>query len=283
MSSLVANISDTAKWVAVFRAEESERPDAVFHDPFARKLAGEKGERIADAIGFSRDNSWSFVARTFLFDEFIMQHVRDGYDMILNLAAGLDARPYRMDLPSSLQWVEVDLPGILEEKEKVLDDETPRCHLTRFKLDLADQKARMDLFKNLNSKANKILVMTEGLIIYLTDPQVASFATDLSSQKNFKRWMFDMVSPALLKMIQERMGPALGGSGAVFQFAPEEGEEFFRQYGWRSVESRSGLKTAALLNRLNEQMLQVAALPEPEGPKDQFPWTGVCLFENMNG
>ena len=283
MSSLVANISDTAKWVAIFRAEESERPDAVFHDPFARKLAGEKGEQIANAIGFGRENSWSFVARTFLFDEFIMQHVADGYDMILNLAAGLDARPYRMDLPSSLQWVEVDLPGILEAKEKVLNEETPRCHLTRFRLDLADQRARTELFKNLNSRANKILVMTEGPIIYLTSAQVASFAIDLSSQNNFKRWMFDMVSPALLKMIQERMGPALGGSCAVFQFAPEEGEEYFLQYGWRSVASKSGLKTAASLNRLNEQMLQVAALPEPQGRRDQYPWTGVCLFENVNG
>jgi methyltransferase (TIGR00027 family) len=282
MSSLVENISDTAKWVAVFRAEESERPDAVFHDPFARKLAGEKGERIANAIGFGRDNSWSFVARTFLFDEFIMQHVKKGYDMILNLAAGLDARPYRMDLPSSLQWVEVDLPGIIEEKEKILNGENPRCNLTRIKSDLADHEARIELFRELNSNARKILVMTEGLIIYLTSAQVASFANDLSSQKSFKRWMFDMVSPALLKMIQERMGPALGGSGAEFQFAPEEGEEFFLQYGWRSVESKSGLKTAASLNRLNEQMLQVAALPEPQGRRDQFPWTGVCLFENIN-
>jgi methyltransferase (TIGR00027 family) len=283
MSSLVQNISDTAKWVAVFRAEESERPDAVFHDPFARKLAGKKGEQIANAIGFGRENSWSFVARTFLFDEFIMRHVREGYDMILNLAAGLDARPYRMDLPASLHWVEVDLPGILEEKEKVLDNETPRCNLERIRLDLSDQKARSGLFKQLNSKAGKILVMTEGLIIYLTSAQVASFATDLSSQKNFKRWIFDMVSPALLKMIQERMGPALGGSGAVFQFGPAEGEEFFLQYGWKSLESKSGLKTAASLNRLNEEMVKFAAIPEPEGRRDQFPWTGVCLFENING
>ena len=280
--SLVQNISDTAKWVAVFRAEESERPDAVFHDPFARKLAGKKGEQIADAIGFGKDNSWSFIARTFLLDEFTLRYVREGYDMVLNLAAGLDARPYRMDLPSSLQWVEVDLPGIIEEKEKVLNHETPRCNLTRIKLDLADQKARMELFKKLNSEASKILVMTEGLIIYLTSAQVASFATDLSSQKNFKRWMFDMVSPALLKMIQEKMGPALGGSGAEFQFAPEEGEEFFLQYGWKSVESRSGLKTAASLNRLNEEMMKFASMPEPEGSREQYPWTGVCLFENTN-
>src|SRR5215468_7771291 len=145
MEPLVENISDTARWVAIFRAEESERSDAVFHDPFARKLAGKKGEQIANAIGFGRENSWSFIARTFSFDEFVMRHVREGYDMVLNLAAGLDARPYRMELPSSLQWVEVDLPGIIEEKEKILNNETPRCDLIRIKSDLAEQKTRREL------------------------------------------------------------------------------------------------------------------------------------------
>ena len=108
---MIQNISDTARWVAIFRAEESERPDAIFQDPFARRLAGEEGEQIADTIQFSRKNSWSFVARTFLFDEYIKQHVESGFDMVVNLAAGLDARPYRMSLPSSLQWIEVDLPA----------------------------------------------------------------------------------------------------------------------------------------------------------------------------
>ena len=110
---------------------------------------GKKVTEIANAIGFSRDNSWSLVARTFLLDEFTMRHVREGYDMVLNLAAGLDARPYRMDLPSSLQWVEVDLPGIIEEKEKILNHETPRCNLTRIKLDLANQKARMEVVQKI--------------------------------------------------------------------------------------------------------------------------------------
>src|SRR5688500_4995715 len=104
MKQLVENISDTARWVAIFRAEESERPDAIFHDPFARRLAGERGEQIAAAIEFSRSHSWTFVARTFLFDRYIAQHVTQQFDTVLNLAAGLDTRPYRMTLPPSLKW-----------------------------------------------------------------------------------------------------------------------------------------------------------------------------------
>ena len=281
MEQLVENISDTARWVAIFRAEESERPDAVFHDPFARRLAGEKGEQIANAIEFGRKNSWSFVARTYHFDEFIMQHVEQGYDMIINLAAGLDARAYRMQLPKTLKWIDVDLSGMINYKNEILQHEKPKCEYRTIALDLADRKARFELFQQLNSECKKALVVTEGLIIYLANEQVADLATDLSSQIHFRRWIFDLTSAALLEMIQKEMQPALQGSGALFQFAPGEGEAFFEKYGWISIESRSKLKTAAKLNRLYDEIKPFADMPEPPGPRRPFPWSGDCLLENV--
>ena len=282
MTQLVENISDTARWVAFFRAEESERPDAVFHDRFARRLAGDKGEQIANAIEFSRKNSWSFVARTYLFDECIKHHVEQGYDMIINLAAGLDARPYRMQLPKTLQWIDVDLPAMINYKNEILQNEKPNCELRSVALDLADRKARLELFQQLNSECKKALVVTEGLIIYLTYEQAAELSIDLSAQNHFRRWFFDLASPTLLEMIKKEMQPALKESGAVFQFAPEEGEEFFERYGWKHIESKSKLKTAAMLNRLDDEMKAYADYPEPPGPRRPFPWSGDCLFENMN-
>src|SRR5262245_61383351 len=92
------NVSDTARWVAIYRAIESERPDALFRDPYARRLAGERGERIRAAMEFANRNAWSFVARTVLFDRFVTESIANGTDMIVNLAAGLDTRPYRMAL-----------------------------------------------------------------------------------------------------------------------------------------------------------------------------------------
>ena len=282
MSQLVENISDTARWVAIFRAEESERPDAVFHDPFARRLAGEKGEQIANAIEFGRKNSWSFVARTYNFDEFIMEHVEQGYDMIVNLAAGLDARAYRMQLPKTLNWIDVDLPGMINYKNEILQHEKPKCEYRTIALDLGNRKARLQLFQQLNSECKKVLVVTEGLIIYLTSEQAADLATDLSAQDHFHRWVFDLVSPALLEMITKEMQPALQGSGALFQFAPQEGEEFFEQYGWKHIESKSALKTAAKLDRLYDEIKLFANQAEPPGPQRPFPWSGVCLFENIH-
>jgi len=282
MEPLLQNISDTARWVAVFRAEESDRPDAVFHDPYARRLAGERGEQIADAIGFSRQNSWSFVARTFLFDNLVMQHVAEGYNTIINLAAGLDTRPYRMALPSALRWVEVDLPGILTYKEHIMAAEKPVCRLESIKLDLADRTQRLALFRQLGKETSKALIITEGLMIYLDALEAAELAENLSEQQSFRRWAFDLVSPALLAMSQKEMGPVLKEANIVFKFAPGEGEDFFRPYGWKPIVSYSKLKTAATLNRLSEEMKAFAAMPEPEGPVRPFPWTGACLFENMN-
>src|SRR5438309_10577304 len=69
-------ISETARWAAVYRARESKRLDALFRDPFARRLAGERGEQIADAIQCSNKTTWSWIARTDLFYHLITARLR---------------------------------------------------------------------------------------------------------------------------------------------------------------------------------------------------------------
>ena len=56
---LIRNISDTAMWSAVYRARETERADAVFRDPYARRLAGLRGEEIAASMPFSERAAWA--------------------------------------------------------------------------------------------------------------------------------------------------------------------------------------------------------------------------------
>src|SRR5258708_39823095 len=85
----IRDVSDTALWVAVYRAEESERKDALFHDPYARRLAGERGRRIVESIPSRRAWGWPMVVRTRVFDDIVLRAVRDeGFDTVLNLAAG---------------------------------------------------------------------------------------------------------------------------------------------------------------------------------------------------
>ena len=98
----ITHVSDTARWVAMYRAWESERPDALFHDPYARRLAGPQGETIVRTMPKARTWAWPMVVRTCLFDELILRAIeRDGVGTVLNLAAGLDARPWRLPLSRS--------------------------------------------------------------------------------------------------------------------------------------------------------------------------------------
>jgi methyltransferase (TIGR00027 family) len=275
------NISDTARWVAIYRALESERPDALFHDPFARRLAGERGARITEGKAFANRNAWSFVARTVVFDRFISDAIANGADMVVNLAAGLDARPYRMTLPSQLQWIEVDLPELLAYKTEQLAHERPRCLLERVALDLSNVAARRELFARLSARAKSAMVVSEGLVVYLASEEVAALAADLARTPAFNRWALDMVSPALMAMMQKSMGQDLREAGAPFKFAPDEGPAFFERCGWTPVDVQSMLHNAASLKRLSGWMRMIALLPDSKGRQPRSPWGGVCLFEKV--
>src|SRR2546426_9652344 len=144
----ISSVSDTARWVAMYRAMESERSDALFHDRYARRLAGPTGEQILASMPQGRRWAWPMIVRTAVMDEIIMRLVTEqGVDTVLNLAAGLDARAYRLDLSSRLHWIDVDLEGILAYKEAALAGEQPPRPVECVRADLTRHPARRALFQ----------------------------------------------------------------------------------------------------------------------------------------
>ena len=275
------NISDTALWVAVHRAREAERPNALFRDPFARKLAGERGEKIAQEMQAGAPYEWPYIARTVRFDQIVSEQIAQGADLVINLAAGLDTRPYRMELPASLKWVEVDLPAMIDYKEGILATEKPRCALERLRLDLTDIAARRALFERLGNSSKRALVITEGLLVYLSREEVNQLGLDLSAQPSFCDWTLDLCSPGLLKMLQNNLG-ALEKAGSPLKFGPPEGPGFFANSGWKPAAIYSLLKTAARLKRLPFGLRLAALLPESKGRQGSRPWGAVCHLTRIN-
>lgn len=273
----IRNFSDTARWVAYIRAMETRRADAVFCDPYAERLAGERGFQIGESLARGKMQQWPWVARTYQFDAFLSRLLRDGTDLVLNLAAGLDARPYRMELPSTLQWVEVDFPEIISYKEEILANDRPRCQLERVALDLSDVQGRRVLFLALAARANKIAVLCEGLLIYLESEEVAALARDLALGQHFQSWIVDLPSTIQLMVMQRALGRQLDAANLAFKFGPPEGVDFFKPYGWEPKEVQGILKTAAELKRAPEEFLSLLPAPNPIPP--HFPWTGVCLLQ----
>jgi methyltransferase (TIGR00027 family) len=256
-ASPLADVSDTARWMAYLRALETDRPDALFRDAVARRLAGERGREVAEsmpdapgaasgAAGFGS----VLAVRTKVFDELILDAIREtNADAVLNLAAGLDARPYRLSLPPSLVWIEADDPAILESKTELLASEEPACRVERIPTDLADASARCNLFDRITFSHERVVVITEGLLVYLDESVVRSLAAELRSLASVRRWILEAVKPEVLKRSMKAWGHVLRRANAEWKFAPEGGFDFYCALGWSAVERRSFLEEARRLGR----------------------------------
>jgi methyltransferase (TIGR00027 family) len=246
----IEHISDTARWVAIYRAMESERPDAIFRDPFARRLGGTRGEEIVATLPQGRASAWALIVRTAVFDEIVRELVAGaGVDLVVNLAAGLDTRPWRLDLPPSLRWVDVDFADILRYKADQLRGEPPRCRYEALEADLTNAAMRQALFARLGASATRALVITEGLLVYLEAEQVRALARDLRAVPSFRWWLCDLSNTRLLKMLQQRWGDALARGNAPMKFGVDDAEGFFAPLGWRVAEFRSAMDEARRLRR----------------------------------
>ncbi|MBL8298919.1 MAG: class I SAM-dependent methyltransferase [Rhodanobacteraceae bacterium] len=243
------NVSDTALWVAIYRAMESERPGALFHDPYARRLGGARGEAIVKAMPKGRSMAWPLVVRVAVMDEILHRCIADGVKTVLNLAAGLDARPYRLDLPADLLWLHVDMPEMVDYFRSHMAQETARCQLEFIAADLREAGQRREVFARAAAAPGPLLVITEGLLIYLEANDVIALARDLHDLAPARWWLSDLASPALLRFVANNWGRTVQQGNAPFRFGPGEGTAFFRPYGWREAEFRSTWDEAWRLNR----------------------------------
>jgi methyltransferase (TIGR00027 family) len=245
---LIRDVSDTAFWIAHHRALETERANALFRDPLAGRLAGSRGGKIAASMPNSRIIGWTVVIRTCIIDDFIQSAIAEGLDTVLNLGAGLDTRPYRMSLPASLHWIEADYPRIVDYKESQLEHEIPRCRLERVKIDLAARPERQRLLSRINAQANGILVLTEGVVPYLSVEEAALLADDLRALDRVRYWLVDYFSREAMKYRhRKKMGQKM--QNAPFKFAPGDWFGFFREHGWQSREIHYLYEEAERLHR----------------------------------
>ncbi|MGC2330467.1 MAG: SAM-dependent methyltransferase [Candidatus Acidiferrales bacterium] len=230
-SPQIENVSDTAFAVAHYRAKETERADALFRDPLAGVLAGERGKKMSAAMPVPWIVSQIVVIRTCIIDDYIRRAISQGVDVVMNLGAGLDTRPYRMDLPESLLWIEVDYPQVIEFKDERLAGEKPRCKLERVPLDLANVPERRKLLEATNARAKKLLILTEGVVSYLSVEDVASLADDLRALDRADGWIVEYFSSELMKY-RGRRRVRWNMQNAPFKFTPPDWFAFFASHGW---------------------------------------------------
>ncbi|MEZ5316759.1 MAG: SAM-dependent methyltransferase [Vicinamibacterales bacterium] len=285
-ASPITSVSDTAIWVAMYRALESDRPDALFVDPFARRLAGPRGDEMLARIPRARRFGWPMVVRTALMDEIILRAIRDhAITTVLNLAAGLDTRPYRLDVPASLRWIDADLPGILDYKLEALSGERARCRYEAVRADLTDPDARAGVLARAADPDGRVLVVTEGLLIYLTADDVRGLSRDLAGLAGVGWWLIDLASPRAVKMMSRTWGSTVAAGNAPFRFAPPEGTAFFAPLGWREAEYHGIFDASRRLDRTLPLAGFWAAVARlyPRRIREEFKrFSGVVLLERRD-
>jgi len=243
----IENVADTALYVAVYRAEESERPDALFKDPLAKKLAGDRGRRIAEGMPNAKIMRWVMAVRTTAIDRLILKAIEQGVDTVLNLGAGVDTRPYRMKLPAELCWIEVDFPQMIDLKNARLADDKPVCRLERIAVDLSNHEDRIVLLNRVSRDSKSILVITEGVLIYLTNDDAGLLAADLYKKENIHFWIQDYYNHKLSRYFRGRMKNKM--KAAPIRFEPDSWFGFFGERGWEVSEKISSTEEGKRVGR----------------------------------
>ncbi len=249
MEPSIADVSDTSYWVAYYRAKESERPDAMFRDPLAKILVGERGKRIAESMAdLGRHTEWAVISRTVIIDEFIQELISEGVTAVLNIGAGLDTRPYRMNLPATLEWIEADYPHIVAKKNELLANEKAVCRLTRVAVDLADAEQRRKFLSASAPGAAKVLVITEGVMPYLGAEQVTDLARDLLTQSRYAYWITEYFHPRVYRFLKASLR-SQKMRNAPFRFYPADWFGFFASLGWKKRDLRYSEQIAERFGR----------------------------------
>lgn len=179
-------VGTTAVMVAAARAVETERPDALIRDPYAKLLVTNAGagvlweamldpEIAAKVENLDAESAAQLehmrgyqAVRTNFFDTYFKDAVADGIRQVVILASGLDSRAYRLDWPAGTTVYEIDQPQVLAYKSTTLAENgvTPSADRREVAVDL-----RQDWPAALRAAgfdpADRTAWLAEGLLMYL--------------------------------------------------------------------------------------------------------------------
>jgi methyltransferase (TIGR00027 family) len=250
---------------AACRALETESEDGFVHDPFAARLAGERGFAILRALPHAEMMRFGLGARSKFLDELLLEVLASNpIGTVLSVGCGLDTRPWRLELPPQLRWIEVDFPDVLDYKDGHMAGETPSCRRERLSADLNDREQRLAMYSA--AGAAHALMITEGLLMYLPAATVEALAAEVSRESGVAHWIADITTAAFSKAIdrgQDGMR-SIRNVQAPDALPGEQILDVVRRNGWVAAAQRSYITDMGFAAARIEKMF--AGRPRPEPP-----------------
>ncbi len=219
------------------RSEESLRPDRLFEDPFAAILSGDAGRAALAAYRAAVGPSIPIIeVRTRFFDEALLRASAAGVRQFVILAAGMDARAYRLPWAEKTRVFEIDQREVIAHKERALHGVAARCERISIASNLADDWPRALAASGHDAHAPTCWLV-EGLLQYLEAGMVEGlFARINALSAPGSRLLYDVVGRTLLT------APMLGlvlrymsELGAPWIFGTDHPASLVEGDGWRAA------------------------------------------------
>lgn len=261
-------VAGTGLLVAAIRAAESARDDALFTDPFAEKLAGETGRRmLAAAIEATGDRSTAqIVVRTRFWDEALLRAASAASQVVI-LAAGMDARAYRLQWPAGTTVYEVDQQEVMATKAELLAGDRPRCRRVGIGIDLTENWPTSLTAAGFDPHAPTVWLI-EGLLQYLDERAVRTLFERIDALSAPKSTLlYDVVGKTLLDSpMMATLRQSMARQGSPWLFATDSPGELAERHGW----SATVTDVAEPGNRWNRWFAPAAPMNVPGAPRGFF-------------
>jgi methyltransferase (TIGR00027 family) len=273
----ITHVSDTALMVAACRALETDSPDGFVSDTFAARLAGERGLAMLRALPQPEMMRFGIGVRSRFIDELVLETLAsEKIETVLSLGCGLDTRPWRLELPPELRWIEVDFADMLDYKNGLMSAETPRCCREFISADVNDAAQRRAIYAAVGPAP--ALMITEGFLMYLPGATVHALAAETSKDSGVTHWMSDITTTAFMKAISMNTPQSVRNMQAPDCLNGEQILESIVTQGWRTAARRSYITDMAFAMERVQRMF--GDRPKPDGPPPVTPDdpTGIHRF-----
>jgi methyltransferase (TIGR00027 family) len=180
----------------------------------------------------------TITIRTRFFDDAIQRLVsQQGIEQVVSVAAGLDSRAFRLDLPPSLIWLELDRCELLEHKARLLSalGASPVCKWSPVGTELSGPWVQDALKAGL--RRCRTLWVVEGLFCYLDASNVAGLLETIRGQSQPGDWLLtDVVGNSLLQSRESaRWLATLASLGMQWRFGSDDPEGLLDAHGWKAT------------------------------------------------
>lgn len=116
-------------------------------------------------------------------------------------------------------------------------------------MDISDGAKLKTFIEKIGNNFECAIILTEGLLVYLTENEVISLTKILYNCPSVKYWVLDILSKDILKKLQNLWNDKLSLIDATMKFAPKNPKDFFNRYCWKNIKFYSILDEAKKLNR----------------------------------